>query len=188
MRPLHIQSLITDNTTTAAPEPDDASEPGSAAKRGEAGTPGKAPKRGKASSLPWWFWLIFLGTGLIFMSAAVAWFLHHYQFVASASRTQGTVIRYEEDWDLQDDVYMYAPVISYVVADREYTIVSAAKSTRQPYKIGDSIPVLYDPQNPQHGKVASFSALWLGPLVMGVLGLLFALLGGTGHVKRLFLD
>ena len=45
------------------------------------------------------------------------------------------------------------------------------------YAVGQELPLLYHPQDPEDARIHSFKHLWLFPTVIGTLGLAFA--GGT---------
>jgi hypothetical protein len=45
------------------------------------------------------------------------------------------------------------------------------------YKEGDSVVVLYDPAQPGDVRIHSFFNVWMGPLVLGLLGVIMSLVG-----------
>lgn len=55
---------------------------------------------------------------------------------------------------------------------RLITITSTFGSTGQPYDDGEQVPVLYNPNHPEHAKADSFQ-LWLTPLFLAPFGILF---------------
>ena len=67
---------------------------------------------------------------------------------------------------------------------RPQTITSKSGSTDQPYADGAQVQVRYDAQHPEHAVVVSFWSLWVGPLVLAVMGSGFigaALLARSGR-------
>ena len=49
----------------------------------------------------------------------------------------------------------------------------------KPYAIGDEVPVLFSPDDPQSASINSFTSMWLLPLLLGGGGLVFVI-GGLG--------
>ena len=47
------------------------------------------------------------------------------------------------------------------------------------YQVGNSVPVLYNPDNPSDATVYTFDFMWLLPLVLTSTGLFFIYVGGT---------
>ena len=78
------------------------------------------------------------------------------------------------------DGYSYRPVVEFVVAgERKHRLIDDVSWDEPPYKIGSSVKVLYDPKYPEAAVIARFRTLWLAPLFMGLLGILF-FAGGVG--------
>ncbi len=52
-----------------------------------------------------------------------------------------------------------------------------AGSGRTSHKVGDRLPILYDPERPSVIRMDSFGGLWGGPLLIGILGAAFLIVG-----------
>lgn len=73
---------------------------------------------------------------------------------------------------------LYRPMFRYNSNDGSIRTFTAQGGRLSPtYKSGDHAPVLYDPDNPEIVRLATFSELWLPALGVGVPGLLLLLLG-----------
>lgn len=73
---------------------------------------------------------------------------------------------------------IYYPVVEFNMVDgQDITFVSSVGSNPSSYEVGDSVAVLYNPQNPHNAKIKSFMDLWFGVLVPGGLGAVFLLIG-----------
>ena len=69
----------------------------------------------------------------------------------------------------------YAAVIEYFDDENLETFQFTTESCSNPApKVGNSITVLYDPENPGYAVSGSFVALWLAPIVLLVLGVIFS--------------
>lgn len=72
----------------------------------------------------------------------------------------------------------YRPVVSFRVGTAQtIRFQSIAHSNPPEYELGDSVRVLYDPGCPSEARIRSFTSLWLLPIVLGGLGLIFTVLG-----------
>ena len=74
----------------------------------------------------------------------------------------------------------YAAEVRFVAQDgKSYNFRESVSSNPPSHKIGDMVNVLYDPGNPSKARVDDFVNTWLFPLLLGGMGLLFALIGGS---------
>lgn len=97
-------------------------------------------------------------------------------FLKTAKTTQGTVV------DLissrSSDSVTYAPLIEFNTTDNSrIEFVSSNSSSPPSYSRGESVEVLYQESSPESAKINSFFSLWLGTIIVGVLGLIFFLIG-----------
>jgi hypothetical protein len=73
----------------------------------------------------------------------------------------------------------YAPVAEFTAADGSKVHVTGSVSSSSPaYSRGDHLRILYDPANPEHARIDSFSETWFGPVLLAGMGTVFALVGG----------
>lgn len=129
----------------------------------------------------------FGGVGAAMLVAAVYWGLHTRSFIAQASRAEGTVI------DLvtvssNSGSPTYKPVVRFVAADgREQRFASSFSSNPPGYSRGERVQVLYSAANPGEAAIDGFLALWLGPLLVGGIGLVLFSIGAGVFVVPLVL-
>ncbi len=114
----------------------------------------------------WVFGLLAIGalTGAYFM------YSHTRSFVDRAVTVPGKVIDNVSKTDSDGDE-MYYPSFQFRTLDgRDITAVGKLGASSPDYKPGDAVEVLYEDANPQGAQIRSFSQLWIGPVVIGILG------------------
>ena len=113
-----------------------------------------------------------LGVGCLILAAFLAY--RTLNFSGNSLTATGEVVSYREIPD--GDSTRYIPRIRFVTANGEIITVGgqmAGMSKR--FAIGDKVPMIYDPREPMHARVALFMDNWLGPLIamtVGVVGLI----------------
>jgi Protein of unknown function (DUF3592) len=114
-------------------------------------------------------------------------------FVAKAAAANGVVVDVAEavervqkrspggDW-YYEDVTVFHPVVRFVTAREQAVRFKASEGSGDPfaYGVGDSIRVLYDPANPQAARLDTWASRWGDSVVLGMVGLALASLGGLG--------
>jgi hypothetical protein len=121
----------------------------------------------------WWsrslfvFGLLFLAIGLVLLARELA-------FGREAVVTGGSVVelRVTESADGQNTT----PVVEFKT--REGALIRfEGQSTRPAPSLGDHIPVIYRPNDPQHARIDTFVQRWLMPCAFTPLGFLICLAG-----------
>jgi hypothetical protein len=108
--------------------------------------------------------------GAISLVASIVTYIHACRFVDSAARAEGTVIKMVERRS-RDSGTMYSPVFVFRDAQgRNHEIYSSVSRYPPAYKVGETVTVLYDGDDPDHAKLDGFFDLWLVPLVLGIIG------------------
>jgi hypothetical protein len=64
------------------------------------------------------------------------------------------------------------------------TFASSLSSSHPSYKVGDTVPGLYVPNQPRTARIDDFGSLWFLPLLLGVIGLAFTVGGLWPHRGR----
>ncbi len=130
---------------------------------------------------------IFLGVGVTLLLGAMYWGYVSGQTIKSYSPAEGTVVDLQFDED-SDGSGVYRPLVEFTDANgNRHTFLSAIGSYPAPYEIGEKAEVLYNPADPTDATLDSFGALYIGPIIVGSLGLVFTLIGGIAewvHRKR----
>ena len=117
-----------------------------------------------------------IGGGSICALIALVSVLVSWHFVRSAARANGRVIQMVE----RDGEHgkLYAPVFIFRDSSGvEHTVHSVTASDPPEHRVGDSVGVLYSPQNPQGAKTDRFFSLWGLPFVTGLLAAFYLPLG-----------
>ncbi len=71
----------------------------------------------------------------------------------------------------KDEGTVYFPVFTFTDAQGTvHTIHSSSGSSPPDYEVGDSVPVLYSPNDPENAKIDSFFSVWGISLITGILG------------------
>ncbi len=135
--------------------------------------------------------------GLLVAAVALYFFLQDHVFAASAARAEGVVegfitekvTRYTESFTGSDPAGTQTRSVPDVRFEVEGTRYDVKGRFEHPYRIGDTVTVLYPPGDPARGRIAGeqyYEAFWcgvFGGILLGGAGLL--LLGGTpGHRKE----
>ncbi len=129
--------------------------------------------------------VLFFIIGLGLLAAAFAFWRSFANFQARATRTEGTVT--ELSYHHSSKGGSYYPEVEFKTPDGRIVHFSGSTgSNPSSYSRGEHVQVLYDPASPEQAKIDSFSEKWLGPLLLGGLGLGFALIGGGMLFAPLF--
>ena len=136
-----------------------------------------------------WFLIVpFIGVGLVALAVGVGVGWSTWSVDESAQRTDGTVVevaKVKSKNNKGKNQVAFAPVVQYQVATQTYRIQGSVSSQSPNHQIGAAVTVLYPPDRPAEGKIDSFAEKWLGPLVFGGLGFLFASAGFCMLVVRM---
>jgi hypothetical protein len=123
------------------------------------------------------FGLIFLVIGVGLVAGCFFAFTRTKRFLASAQEARAEVIGLQQRHG-NNQGRVYYPVLRYrTQAGATKEVVSSVGSNPPRYKEGDSVVVLYDPAQPGDVRIHSFFNVWVGPLVLGVLGVIMTLVG-----------
>ncbi len=123
--------------------------------------------------------VLLIGLGLL-TGGYFAW-KHQSSFLATAVKAEGTVVSMDRESSRDSNgntSYTYYPQISFTTADNQSIEFRGSTGSNPPsYQTGDKVEVLYDPKTPTSASINSFTSLWLGPIILGVLGAVFSLVG-----------
>ena len=119
---------------------------------------------------------VFLTVGAAVLAGAFYLYQDKQEFLKRAHTVQGTVV------DLipkrSDNSTTYAPVVSFKTKKgEEITYTSSVSSNPPSYNEGETVEILYDPSDPKDASINGFASLWLGPLILGIFGTVFFLIG-----------
>lgn len=131
--------------------------------------------------------LLFSAIGGVFIIVAIFVTISSFQFLQTATKTQGTVIDLIKNVDTDSDgdsSTTYSPVVSFTTSTGQKIEAKTSISSNPPsHEIGDSVSIYYSPKDPKTIIVDSFMDKYFLPIVFGVLGLILFSIGGFGLVK-----
>ncbi len=123
--------------------------------------------------------LLALGVGCLLLAGYLAW--RTLSFSGDAIPATGEVVSYREIRD--GDSTRYVPRIRFTTVTGEIvTVGGQLAGTSQRFPIGAQVPMIYDPREPMHARVALFTDNWLGPCIATVIG--FVGIAGGLLVRR----
>jgi len=136
---------------------------------------GAISDRGEAAMR--WLSILFLVVGLGLLAGAGFLWRNHAGFAAHAVRADGVVI--DLNYHSGSKGGSYYPEVEFKAADGSVVhITGSTGSNPAAYDRGEHVAVIYQPNNPQGARIDSFSENWLGVVILGGMGLVFALIGG----------
>ena len=123
---------------------------------------------------------IFLVVGVGLLLGCFGAFTRTKRFLASALEARAEVVRVEERHGGSGQSRSYHPILRYrTQAGATKEIVSSVGSNPPRYKKGDSLAILYDPARPDDMRIHSFANVWIVPLILGFVGVIFIVVGAV---------
>ena len=121
--------------------------------------------------------LVFSVVGALLCGIALLLYQHTSAFIASASRTQGEVLRLlHVESSKSNSSGTWKPLVRFKAPSGEIIEFAPSSSSSPPaYKVGEKVDVFFDPNDPQDAMLDGFFSLWGGALITGGLGLVFLL-------------
>jgi len=126
-----------------------------------------------------------IGAGVLAGGTYLAY--RQYDFLQSAVTAKGRVLEMVSRSRSKGKT-SYAPKVSFKTAEGKTVEFTSKLSSSPPsYGVGETVDVLYDPAEPQSAEVKGFLSLWLGPIVLSIMGsfmFFFSLFGGRFYRKK----
>jgi hypothetical protein len=114
---------------------------------------------------------LFVGAGCVCLVVAIGATLYSWNFIRTALRTTGTVIEMREQTDKETGDKLHAPTVAFHDPDgTERRITSNLYSDPPLHRVGDTVPVLYQPDAPDSARVDGFWYHWGLTTIAGLLG------------------
>jgi hypothetical protein len=120
--------------------------------------------------------LLFPAIGVLLLIIAFVLLVMTQRFVRAALRTQGTVVALAERRGRKNG-RTYSPVVSYATQTGQFQFTDSMGRRPAGYSVGDRVEVLYHWQDHGRARLASPFRLYFVPGLVGLLGLLFTLIG-----------
>ncbi len=119
---------------------------------------------------------VFGGIGLAMLVGAYFLFTGTQNFLKTAVSAQGTVVELHRSRSSDSDTY--APVVEFQASDGSTVEFTSSTSSNPPsYSRGETVEVLYQEASPNDAKIKGFFSLWGAALIVGIMGLVFFLIG-----------
>jgi hypothetical protein len=143
---------------------------------------GRRRKEVDSSGLVRWLTRGFFAIGVVALVVGVVTLVRTVQFVQRAEHATGTVIDLSRETDSEGSVTFY-PVVRFTTGvGKTIEFKSSSGSSPPSHSEGDTVDVLYDPDDPNDARLSGLFDLWLLPAVALALGVAF--LGVTAFVSR----
>lgn len=123
---------------------------------------------------------IFLVVGLGLLAGCFGAYTRTKRFLAAAREARAEVVGMDERHGGSSQSRSYHPILRYRTQEGvTKEIVSSVGSNPPRYKKGDSVAILYDPAKPDDMRIHSFANVWLVPLILGFVGVIFIVVGSV---------
>ena len=119
---------------------------------------------------------LFVGIGAILLVLAGWMAAKKRAFVRGSITAPGDVVALVNVWD-GSEVSHFPKVLFRTDAGRDVTFQSEMESNPQARRVGEKVRVRYRPDQPQSAEIDTFFSLWGAPLLFGLLGGVFTLVG-----------
>ena len=119
--------------------------------------------------------LMFGAFGLFFLGAGIVMVVRRRRLIATAVRTEGKIVAYEESEFKDDDgssTYAYYPIVEFKDAKGMQRRVKSSEGSA-PDGVGTTVTLVYDPANPVNAELEAVSRSSLGPILVIGAGTLF---------------
>ena len=84
----------------------------------------------------------------------------------SGEKTEGTVVRLNEQSDSEGGCCTYVPIVEFDAGGRAYSFEGDTASDPPAYRVGERVPVIYDPADPETAQIDKWSERWLFPILI----------------------
>lgn len=101
-------------------------------------------------------------------------------FLETAITAEGTVVNLLQSRsnNSSSNSTMYTPVVRFTDKQgKEFEFTSSTSSNPPAYNTGEIVEVLYAPKTPEDATIKGFFSIWLGTLILGGIGSIFAIIG-----------
>jgi hypothetical protein len=138
------------------------------------------PQKSNSRRIMRFFRIVFLISSSSCVVVSFGFVVYTADFVHSAIKTSGQVIRLDERLNTENNSIEYAPVFQFLAGDaKTYTITSGTASNPAGFEVGETVHVLYRSNDPAKARLDSFWQLWLVPVILLFIGLTHGFISGV---------
>ena len=131
----------------------------------------EAAKRANARSNRPLIGRLFVGSGCVCLLVAIGTTLYSWNFIRTAHRTTGTVTEMRERTDRETGSKSYAPTVVFRSPEGTEHRIEPNLHTDPPlHRVGETAPILYQPDAPDSARVDGFWYHWGLTTIAGLLG------------------
>jgi hypothetical protein len=96
-------------------------------------------------------------------------------FLRSSLRADGVIVGLRVVRPSRPSDQSRSPIFRFNANDgRSFTVVSSIAQSPSPWKQGDAVTVLYQPEHPENAHIDSFVQLWMPQVIVGIVGAAFS--------------
>jgi len=117
---------------------------------------------------------LFCFIGLTFMGAGIYNYLLTRDFLSTAIKAEGTVVKLEKHRSQEST--SYTPVVRFTPPSGdgpEIQFASSVSSSPPAYKVGEKVTVLFPPGKPRDARISGFLDLWFLAALFSFMGVIF---------------
>ncbi|WP_111657207.1 DUF3592 domain-containing protein [Isoalcanivorax indicus] len=130
--------------------------------------------------------IAFTAVGVVLLAVAVGLGLNTQRFVAESHTATGQVVALDASRS-SDGGTTWRPVVSFRAGDGQtYRFSSQVSSNPPAYKRGETVTVLYAPEQPDNARIKGLFSLWGGVLICALVGVMFTSVGGVAALAPLW--
>lgn len=133
---------------------------------------------------PKWTLIIMGSIGLVLVIVGAVWGWSSWSFTLRTKPATGKIEGYEaRESTTRRNGVTKKKIVNYPVFSfkgekgAEHKVTAGAGQSKSTYAIGEAVPVLYSPENPQEARINNFAQMWMGPVAIGVMGCMFLGIG-----------
>jgi len=106
-------------------------------------------------------------------------------FINNSLRAQGTVTNNMRRISVNSNEDVYAPIVSFKTADgQQMEFEEATRSNPPAHQVGETVEVFYKATNPKDAQINSPFDLWLGPIIVGGIGIFFLIFNAVFYFSK----
>ena len=106
--------------------------------------------------------------------AAGFWYMKNKDWKEHAVKVNGTVVELIEESDKSG--LQWRPVVEYTYKGKTKKYTSTQSSSPKPYEEGETVTMLINPEDPKDSCIDAIGEVYIGPMVLGLMTLPFAII------------
>lgn len=121
--------------------------------------------------------------GLLFVGITIVFLLRKIWKITKSTKTMGVVMNVEvsqgaRQFDSSSRNTLFSPTVRFQTTEgRIIDYKSSVSSSLDNYRVGENVPVYYDPQQPEKAIVGTTFRLWSPFIIFGFVGGMFIIVG-----------